>query len=159
MLRLVSPPNDVWETSTEISYWWRIMTQIWIVFLIGWIKFPMRDNQSETLPRSAYWCSHHQYGISALVSQTSLGGETSDSIAKCWLFSQAKHFPDIRKKNPSWWVREEKLKDSSMEQLLTTLKSTMPAFYLGFIVWDKSRVAEGQELPSGIRWHAPWEIF
>ena len=79
-----------------------------------------------------------QYGISAVVSQTSLGGETSDNIAKCWLFSQAKHFPDIREKNPSWWLREEKLKDSSTEQLLTTLKSTMPGFYLGFIVWGRS---------------------
>ena len=28
----------------------------------------------------------HQYGISALVSQTSLDGETSGSVAKCWLF-------------------------------------------------------------------------
>ena len=31
----------------------------------------------------------HQYGISALVSQMSFGRETSGSIAKCWLFSQA----------------------------------------------------------------------
>ena len=31
----------------------------------------------------------HQYGISVLVSQTSFGGETSGSSAKCWLFSQA----------------------------------------------------------------------
>ena len=31
----------------------------------------------------------HQYGISVLVSQKSLGGETSGSIAKCQLFSQA----------------------------------------------------------------------
>ena len=31
----------------------------------------------------------HQYGISALVSQTRFGRETSGSIAKCWLFSQA----------------------------------------------------------------------
>ena len=30
-----------------------------------------------------------QYGISAPVSQTSFGGETSGSIAKCRLFSQA----------------------------------------------------------------------
>ena len=30
-----------------------------------------------------------QYGISELVSQTSFGGETSGSIAKCRLFSQA----------------------------------------------------------------------
>ena len=33
--------------------------------------------------------TRHQYGISALVSQTSFGGETSSSVAKCRLFSQA----------------------------------------------------------------------
>ena len=31
----------------------------------------------------------HQYGISALVSQPSFSGETSGSVAKCRLFSQA----------------------------------------------------------------------
>ena len=31
----------------------------------------------------------HQYGISALVSQMSFGGETSGSITKCRLCSQA----------------------------------------------------------------------
>ena len=31
----------------------------------------------------------HQYGISALVSQMSFGWETSGSVAKFWLFSQA----------------------------------------------------------------------
>ena len=33
--------------------------------------------------------TRHQYGISALVSQTSFGGETSGSVTKCQLFSQA----------------------------------------------------------------------
>ena len=33
--------------------------------------------------------TRHQYGISALISQTSFGGETSNSVAKCRLFSQA----------------------------------------------------------------------
>ena len=33
--------------------------------------------------------TRHQYGISALVSQTPFGSETSGSIAKCRLFSQA----------------------------------------------------------------------
>ena len=37
-------------------------------------------------------CARHQYGISALVSQTSFGGETSGSVAKCRLFSQANVF-------------------------------------------------------------------
>ena len=35
--------------------------------------------------------TRHQYGISALVSQTSFGRETSGSVAKCRLFSQASH--------------------------------------------------------------------
>ena len=41
-LPLVSPPKDVWETSAEIPYWWRVTTQIWVVLLIGWNKFPTR---------------------------------------------------------------------------------------------------------------------
>ena len=34
--------------------------------------------------------THHQYGISAFISQMSFRGETSSGVAKCWLFSQAK---------------------------------------------------------------------
>ena len=47
---------DVWETSTEIPYGWRVTTQIWVMLLIGWIKFLMRHDQSEALPRSGKWC-------------------------------------------------------------------------------------------------------
>jgi len=43
-LPLVSPPNDVWETSAEIPYWWRVTTQILVVLLIRWIKFPTRHD-------------------------------------------------------------------------------------------------------------------
>ena len=32
---LVSPPNEIWESSVEIPYWWCITTQIWVVLLIG----------------------------------------------------------------------------------------------------------------------------
>ena len=34
----------------------------------------------------------HQYGISALISQTSFGGETSGRFVKCRLFSQARNY-------------------------------------------------------------------
>ena len=37
----------------------------------------------------------YQYGISALISQTSFAGETSGSIAKCQLFSEANFVLDI----------------------------------------------------------------
>ena len=51
----ISPPNEVWETSTENPYWSRVTTQIWVELLIGWIKFSTRHDQSEALPRSAQW--------------------------------------------------------------------------------------------------------
>ena len=41
-------------------------------------------NQSETLP--TWVVTRHQYGISALVSETSFCGETSDGVTKCRLF-------------------------------------------------------------------------
>ena len=58
-LPLVSPPNDVkkprnQETGVEIPYWWRVTTQIWVVPLSGWIKFPTWHEQLEALPRSGY---------------------------------------------------------------------------------------------------------
>ena len=52
MPSLVSPQSDVWETSAEIPHWWCVTTQIWVVLLIGWSKFPMQHDQSEALPRS-----------------------------------------------------------------------------------------------------------
>ena len=35
--------------------------------------------------------TRHQYGISALVSQTSFRGKIRGGVAKCRVFSQAKH--------------------------------------------------------------------
>ena len=45
--------------------------------------------------------TRHQYGMSALVSHASFGGQTSGSVAKCRLFSQAnellqKNFRNIK---------------------------------------------------------------
>ena len=57
--KLVSPPNDVWETSAELPYWWRVF---WLV--------------EANFPRGTT-TMRHQYGISARVSQTSFREETS----------------------------------------------------------------------------------
>ena len=51
-LPLVSPPNDVWETSAKIPYWWRVTTQISVVLLIGPAAWEIWFNQSEVPPRS-----------------------------------------------------------------------------------------------------------
>ena len=88
-LPLVSPPNDVWETRAEIPYWRRVTTQIRVVLLIGWIEFPTRYDQSEALPRSGYWRVISMEFLHSFNSQTSFGGETSGSVAKCRLFSRA----------------------------------------------------------------------
>ena len=37
---LVSPRNDVWETSAEIPYWWRVSSQTCVVRLISWKFVP-----------------------------------------------------------------------------------------------------------------------
>ena len=49
---LVSPRIDVWGTSAEISSLSRVTTQIRVVLLIGWVKFPPWHDQSEAFPRS-----------------------------------------------------------------------------------------------------------
>ena len=54
-LPLVFPRNDVWETSAEIPYWWRVTTQIWVVLLIVRAAREICFNQSETLPIPGYW--------------------------------------------------------------------------------------------------------
>ena len=47
----VSPRNDVWETSAEIPYWWRVTAKIWLALLIGRAGCEICFNQSEALPR------------------------------------------------------------------------------------------------------------
>ena len=48
------------KSSAEISYWWRVTTQIWTVLLIGWSKFP-RETADQTFysdlesERSSAW--------------------------------------------------------------------------------------------------------
>ena len=54
-LPLVSPPNNIWETSAEIPYWRQVTTQIWVVLLIGCVAWEIWFNQSEQLPRSGWW--------------------------------------------------------------------------------------------------------
>ena len=44
--------NDVWETTAEILYWWRVTFQIWVVPRIGHATMEISFNQSEALPIS-----------------------------------------------------------------------------------------------------------
>ena len=64
---LVSPRNDFWGTSAEIPYWWHVITQIWVVLLIGRVENVLQPIRNAT---QIWEVSRHQYGISALLSQT-----------------------------------------------------------------------------------------
>ena len=60
-----------------------VTIQIWVID--WWCRF----NQSEAFNNQLWVVIRHQYGIFALVSQTSFYVETSGGVAKCQLFSQA----------------------------------------------------------------------
>ena len=50
-------------------------------------------NRAVLLHTYVWVVRRHQYGISALVSQTSFRGETSGGVAKCRIFSKAVQNP------------------------------------------------------------------
>jgi len=63
---------SVWETSAEIPRWWRVTSVSDWSCCAGNLLQPIRNT-------TQIWVvTRHQYGISALVSQTSFHGESSD---------------------------------------------------------------------------------
>ena len=54
-----------------------------------WLKEISHAARPIRIPTQIWVVTSHQYGISALVIQTSFGGETSSSVAKCRLFTEA----------------------------------------------------------------------
>ena len=66
---LLFPGNGVWGSSVEIPYWWRVTTQIWVVFVIGWSEF---------------WTTQKNY--------PDLGGDTSSVWNSCPHSSLRRHF-------------------------------------------------------------------
>ena len=76
-LPLVSPPNDFWETSAEIPYWWRV-TNPDLGSASDWSCCVWNSIQQIRSTTQIWVVTRHQYGFSALVSQTSFGGETTN---------------------------------------------------------------------------------
>ena len=79
--------NDVWVTSAEIPYWWRVSAQILVVPLIGWNFLSTNQKHYQDLGSE-----RHQYGISVLVTQTSFCKGSSGDLVKRRVFSQATFF-------------------------------------------------------------------
>ena len=46
----VSVRNDVWGTSVEIPYWWRVTYQIWVLLLIVKANFPRGTTNQKHYP-------------------------------------------------------------------------------------------------------------
>ena len=77
------PPNDVWETSTEIPYWWPVTTQISVV--ISACNWSCRvGNLIQSIRSTQIWVvTRYQCWISGLMFlRRHLEGETSGSVAK-----------------------------------------------------------------------------
>ena len=60
----------------------------YLVSASDWLNEISRAAQPIRSTTQIWVVTRHEYEISALVSQTSFGGETSGSVAKCRLFSQ-----------------------------------------------------------------------
>ena len=77
-----SPGNGVWGSSVEFPYWWRVTTQIWVVFVIRWSE--LSTTQKHHWSTTQIWVvTRHQYGISALLPRS-----------------------DIISRGNQWWRRE-----------------------------------------------------
>ena len=59
-----------------------------------WLKQISHTAQPIRSTTQIWVVTQHQYGISALVSQTSFCRKTSGGVSKCWLFCQAKNWPE-----------------------------------------------------------------
>ena len=83
---LVSPPNDVWETSSENPYWWRVTPQIWVGLLICRARGKFDSTNQKHYPDLGSEAS-------SVPNFCTRFGKTSGSVAKCRLFSLAKCRP------------------------------------------------------------------
>jgi len=99
-LPMVSPPNDVWETSAEIPYWWRVTTLIWVALLIGWSKSSDVHSRGNHLGR----------------------------VAKCRMFSQVMGFEKKNTVN-SMRVNEAKRR-TNLKKVCCKISKNMPHFPL-----------------------------
>ena len=65
--QLVSPRNDVWQTSAEIPFFWLVTPQMWVVLLICLVAW---ENLLHAIrSNTQIWAvTCHQYGISALIA-------------------------------------------------------------------------------------------
>ena len=67
---LVSLQNNVWETSAEIPYWWRIPKQTWVVLLIiSWSKFSVSNEKIMIIKTPTNFVSFHYLTLPISVGQ------------------------------------------------------------------------------------------
>ena len=56
--------NDVWDTSAEIPYWWRIPNQTWVVLLIiSWSKFLVSNEKIMIIKTQTNFLSFHYLSL------------------------------------------------------------------------------------------------
>ena len=85
--------------------------------------------------------TRHQYGISALVSQASFRGETSGSVAKCRLFSQAESL---------YHLRVSQAKQNHEESAELTLEGSRKFFCVASFVGNMTKSGLGDDLANSV---------
>ena len=66
---MVFSRNDVWGTNAKIPYWWRLTTQIWVVLLIEWSRFPTNQEYCPSMEFLRSFLRRHFAGKPVVESQ------------------------------------------------------------------------------------------
>ena len=94
--------------------------------------------------------TRHQYGISGLVSQTSVRRETSGGVAKCRLFTPATRsrviINTVVPESDSWKARIKLLNDNCMSKGLSVLKRYKFPYIRYVVQMAKCRFGNGSNL-------------
>ena len=105
-IKLASPNKAFGHATTAFSVRWRLRNEPRNSILMtrqypgmgsvsDWLKQISRAARTIRNTTHTWVLTRHQYGISALVSQTSFRGKTSGRVAECLLFSQARLLLEI----------------------------------------------------------------
>ena len=105
-IKLSSANRTFGDATTAFSVKWRLRKERRNSILMtrqypgmgsvsDWLKQISRAARTIRNTTHTWVLTRHQYGISALVSQTSFRGKTSGRVAECLLFSQARLLLEI----------------------------------------------------------------
>ena len=99
----VFPRNDVWETSADIPFWWRVTTQIWVVLQMGWKLASTNQKHYPDLASTFDWMKQISHAARPISGTTQCLGSDTSSV---WnLRSQFAEKPGVASRNVGCFPR------------------------------------------------------